>query len=186
MIVLVMNGSLLEPRMGGRWFCYVLCVFSLLSDLMYLLLQALLTPFLTTPSASASASACVVGFSGVLFALGTLRYHYDPDGVTTLLVVTVPNRYAVWAELVLGYVVLGASWMGHLAGIFVGLLYTRGPLETIMKMSAGLASSVGVYTRRLHRFIAGKVFGVRFWAGEEVKLNELRGSRLKRFEDVSN
>ncbi|KAA8579383.1 hypothetical protein FQN60_016813 [Etheostoma spectabile] len=47
-----------------------------------------------------------------------------------------------WAELVLIYLIApGTSLVGHLAGILVGLLYTWGPLKTIMKKCAGYSGT---------------------------------------------
>ncbi|KAG7259062.1 hypothetical protein CRUP_030048 [Coryphaenoides rupestris] len=44
----------------------------------------------------------------------------------------------VWVELVLIHLTNpGTSLIGHLAGILVGLLYTAGPLKSIMKTCAG-------------------------------------------------
>ncbi|CAL8347928.1 unnamed protein product [Arctogadus glacialis] len=128
------KGINLERRMGGAWFLYVLSVFSLLTGLVYLGLEAGLT--LLTDDHSYSAQ-CAVGFSGVLFALKILSNHYHPGGVTHVLGLRVDNRYASWVELVLIHLTNpGTSLIGHLAGILVGLLYTAGPLKSIMKTSA--------------------------------------------------
>lgn len=40
-------------------------------------------------------------FLGVLFALKVLSHHYDSGGVTYVMGLPVPNRYASWVELVL-------------------------------------------------------------------------------------
>lgn len=40
-------------------------------------------------------------FPGVLFALKVLSHHYDSGGVTYVMGLPVPNRYASWVELVL-------------------------------------------------------------------------------------
>lgn len=135
MACLLREGTWLERRVGGRWLLYLLCVFSLLSGVVYLLLQAVLAQLLTQ-------NECAVGFSGVLFGLSVLKNHYDPDGVTILWVAPVRNRYVVWAELLLALIInSNSSLIGHLAGILVGLLYAKGPLETIMKMCVGLVPS---------------------------------------------
>ncbi|KAM3616038.1 uncharacterized protein V6R79_011269 [Siganus canaliculatus] len=135
------KGIRLERRLGGAWFLYLLSVFSLLTGVLYLVLEATLTELTQDQSYS---MACAVGFSGVLFALKVLSNHYHPGGVTYVMGFPVSNRYASWAELVLIHVTSpGTSFIGHLAGILVGLLYTRGPLKTIMKKCAGIVASNG-------------------------------------------
>uniref|UniRef100_A0A3Q2D1M0 Rhomboid domain containing 1 n=1 Tax=Cyprinodon variegatus TaxID=28743 RepID=A0A3Q2D1M0_CYPVA len=140
------KGTKLERRLGGAWFLYVLSVFSLLTGLVYLLLEALLTELTDDQSYS---MACAVGFSGVLFALKVLNNHYHPGGATYLMGLPVSNRYASWVELVLIHITSpGTSFVGHLAGILVGLLYTSGPLKTIMKRCADLVTSNGYNSHR--------------------------------------
>ncbi|KAK9521254.1 hypothetical protein VZT92_021076 [Zoarces viviparus] len=135
------KGTKLERRLGGPWFLYLLSVFSLLTGLVYLVLEALLTELTQDQSYS---MACAVGFSGVLFALKVLSNHYHPGGVTSVMGFPVSNRYVSWVELVLIHLTSpGTSFVGHLAGILVGLLYTAGPLKAIMKRCAGFVTSNG-------------------------------------------
>lgn len=141
MVSFLWKGIRLERRLGGPWFLYLLSVFSLLTGVVYLVLEALLTELTDDPSHS---MACAVGFSGVLFGLKVLSNHYHPGGVTYVMGVPVSNRYASWVELVLIHITSpGTSFVGHLAGILVGLLYTTGPLKTIMKRCAELVTSSG-------------------------------------------
>ncbi|MED6252810.1 hypothetical protein ATANTOWER_017387 [Ataeniobius toweri] len=93
--------------------------------------------------------ACAVGFSGVLFALKVLNNHYHPGGVTYVMGLPVSNRYASWVELVLIHLTApGTSFVGHLAGILVGLLYTSGPLKSIMKRCADFVKLNGYSSHR--------------------------------------
>ncbi|XP_017292633.1 rhomboid-related protein 4 isoform X1 [Kryptolebias marmoratus] len=139
MVSFLWKGTRLERRLGGAWFLYLLSVFSLLTGLVYLLLEALLTELTDDQSYSMT---CAVGFSGVLFALKVLGNHYQPGGVTYVMGFPVSNRYASWVELVLIHITApGTSFVGHLAGILVGLLYTSGPLKTIMKRCAEFTTS---------------------------------------------
>lgn len=136
MVSLLWKGMRLERRLGGPFFLYVLSVFSVLTGLVYLFLEAALTELTEDYSYSMQ---CAVGFSGVLFGLKVLVNHYFPGGTTYLLGIPVSNRYASWAELILIHVTSpGTSFIGHLSGILVGLLYTSGPLKTIMKKCADL------------------------------------------------
>ncbi|KAM6931823.1 rhomboid-related protein 4 isoform 1-T2 [Lycodopsis pacificus] len=139
------KGTKLERRLGGPWFLYLLSVFSLLTGLVYLVLEALLTELTQDQSYS---MACAVGFSGVLFALKVLGNHYHPGGVSSVMGFPVSNRYVSWVELVLIHITSpGTSFVGHLAGILVGLLYTAGPLKAIMKRCAGFVTSNGHNSR---------------------------------------
>ncbi|KAM4565948.1 rhomboid-related protein 4-like [Odontesthes bonariensis] len=151
MVSFLWKGNMLERRLGGSWFLYLLSVFSLLTGLVYLLVQMLmiklmqrsdrLVEFIDLPSLS---SECVVGFSGVLFALKVVSNHFNPGDVTHILNIRVSNRFASWVELVLIYLIVpSSSLVGHLAGILVGLMYTLGPLKIIMETCAELVSSGG-------------------------------------------
>ncbi|XP_061576437.1 rhomboid-related protein 4 [Cololabis saira] len=145
MVSFLWKGMKLERRLGGAWFLYLLSVLSLLTGVLYLALEFLLTELTDDQSYS---TACAVGFSGVLFGLKVINNHYHPGGVTHVMGVPVSNRYASWAELVLIHITApGTSFVGHLAGILVGLLYTAGPLKTAMKKCAELVSSSGFSSR---------------------------------------
>ncbi|KAF1393520.1 hypothetical protein PFLUV_G00016850 [Perca fluviatilis] len=143
MVSFMWKGMRLEGRLGPAWFLYLLSVFFLLDGLVYLLLQAALTKLIEDSNPLvAFRDECAVGFSGVLFALKVVSNHDNPGGVTYVLHIRVSNRFASWAELVLIYLIApGTSLVGHLAGILVGLLYTWGPLKTIMKKCAEFVSS---------------------------------------------
>ncbi|KAL2095852.1 hypothetical protein ACEWY4_008000 [Coilia grayii] len=144
MTSLIWKGMKLERRLGGPWFAYLLSVFSLLTGLVYLLLEAGLTELTDDWSYGRQ---CAVGFSGVLFGLKVVNNHYNPGGVTNVMGVPVASRYACWVELVLIHILNpGTSFVGHLAGILVGLLYTMGPLKKAMKTCAGVVTSGG-FTR---------------------------------------
>ncbi|XP_053502253.1 rhomboid-related protein 4 isoform X1 [Ictalurus furcatus] len=139
------KGVNLERRLGTAWFAYLLSVFSLLTGLVYLLLEAGLTELLDDSSFSMQ---CAVGFSGVLFGLKVVNNYYNPGGVKYIMGCPVAKRYACWVELVLIHILNpGTSFVGHLSGILVGLLYITGPLRTLMKTCADFASGHGNYSR---------------------------------------
>ncbi|XP_068173385.1 rhomboid-related protein 4 [Antennarius striatus] len=141
MVSFLWKGIKLERRLGGAWFAYMLSVFSLLTGVVYLLLEAALTELTEDQSYSMT---CAVGFSGVLFALKVVNNHYHPGGMTYISGIPVANKYASWVELVLIHITApGTSFIGHLAGILVGLLYTAGPLKAVMKKCAGFVTSNG-------------------------------------------
>lgn len=143
MASLLWKGIKLERKLGGAWFAYLLSVFSLLTGLVYLLLETGLTKMTEDSSYSLQ---CAVGFSGVLFGLKVVNNHYHPGGATYIMGLPIANRYSCWVELVLIHIMNpGTSFVGHLAGILVGLLYTNGPLKRIMKTCAGIVTSNGHY-----------------------------------------
>ncbi|XP_036029261.1 rhomboid-related protein 4 isoform X2 [Onychomys torridus] len=150
MVSMLWKGIKLERRLGSRWFAYVITTFSLLTGLVYLLLQFALAEFMNQPDFRKS---CAVGFSGVLFALKVLSNHYCPGGFVNVLGFPVPNRFACWAELLaIHFCSPGTSFAGHLAGILVGLMYTQGPLKKVMETCAGLFSSNAGYPGQQYYF----------------------------------
>lgn len=71
MVSFLWKGIRLERRLGGGWFLYLLSVFSLLTGLVYLLLQAALTTLMKDSDllagfidVSSHSRECAVGFSG--------------------------------------------------------------------------------------------------------------------------
>ncbi|XP_042343102.1 rhomboid-related protein 4-like [Plectropomus leopardus] len=163
MVSFIWKGIRLERCLGAAWFLYLLSVFSLLSGLVYLLLQAALTKLIEDSDPLMTLTEeCAVGFSGVLFALKVVSNHYNPGGVTFVLYMRVTNRFASWVELVLIYLISpGTSLVGHLAGILVGLLYTWGPLKAIMKTCAELVSPDGNSPRPSSFFSSSGYSGTR-------------------------
>ncbi|XP_053453909.1 rhomboid-related protein 4 isoform X2 [Nycticebus coucang] len=150
MVSMLWKGIHLERRLGSRWFACVITTFSLLTGVVYLLLQFALAEFMREPELRRN---CAVGFSGVLFALKVLNNHYCPGGFVNVLGFPVPNKFACWAELVAIHLFSpGTSFAGHLAGILVGLMYTQGPLKKIMETCAGIFSSGIGYSGQQYYF----------------------------------
>ncbi|KAK3737301.1 hypothetical protein RRG08_067367 [Elysia crispata] len=131
MVSLLYKGSLLERRFGTPYFIYLTAVFTALTGVTYVGLGVALSEVLNSQSYLTS---CAVGFSGVLFALKVLTNYYYPTGRHYLLgIVPIPSQYIFWAELLLIQIVTpNASFVGHLAGILVGLAYVKGPLKFLM------------------------------------------------------
>lgn len=61
MASMLWKGIKLERRLGSRWFAYIITTFSLLTGVVYLLLQFALAEFMNQPDFRKS---CAVGFSG--------------------------------------------------------------------------------------------------------------------------
>ncbi|XP_072200535.1 rhomboid-related protein 4 [Excalfactoria chinensis] len=145
MISMLWKGIMLERKLGSMWFAYIIAVFSVLTGIVYVLLEFMLVKILDDPSYEMS---CAVGFSGVLFALKVLNNHYNPGSVSSVLGLRISSKYACWVELVaIHFISPGTSFAGHLAGILVGLMYTMGPLKKIMEACAGGFSSLTDHDR---------------------------------------
>ncbi|KAM6178432.1 rhomboid-related protein 4 [Rhynchocyon petersi] len=151
MASMLWKGIQLERRLGSRWFAYIIATFSLLTGVVYLLLELSFAAFMNEPDFQKN---CAIGFSGVLFALKVLKNHYFPGGFVNVLGFPVPNRWACWAELVaIHFFTPGSSFAGHLAGILVGLMYTQGPLKKMMEAcAAGIFSSTVGYPGQQYYF----------------------------------
>ncbi|NP_001087563.1 rhomboid domain containing 1 L homeolog isoform X2 [Xenopus laevis] len=133
MVSLLWKGAKLERRLGTGLFASIILVFSQLIGVVYVILEYVLAEFTGDPSFKMQ---CAVGFSGVLFALKVLNNHYHPGGSSNVFGILIPNKYACWAELVAIHLLSpGTSFVGHLSGILVGLLYTQGPLKNILTAS---------------------------------------------------
>ncbi|XP_077204969.1 rhomboid-related protein 4 [Paroedura picta] len=139
MVSLLWKGIKLERRLGSAWFGYIIAVFSLLIAVVYIILEIVLAELLNNPIFKLH---CAVGFSGVLFALKVLNNYYHPGGMSNIMGIYVSNRYACWLELLAIHLLNpGSSFAGHLAGILVGLMYTKGPLKTVMETCADVLTS---------------------------------------------
>ncbi|XP_018587589.1 rhomboid-related protein 4 isoform X2 [Scleropages formosus] len=194
MASLLWKGVHLERRLGGHWFAYLIVTFSLLTGVVYLLLALCLSELTQDYFYSMQ---CAVGFSGVLFALKVVNNHYNPGGVTYVMNIPVSNKFACWVELVAIHVLSpGTSFLGHLAGILVGLLYVKGPLKIVMKKCAGFLTSHGYSSRqqnysfsgysgyythnqpssRLHQYTAGLSEEQQYEAAIRASLNNTGGT----------
>ncbi|XP_051874764.1 rhomboid-related protein 4 isoform X2 [Pristis pectinata] len=149
MVSMLYKGILLEQRLGSTWFAYMLSVFSVMTGIIYLVLEMVLAELMHDPSYKMQ---CAVGFSSVLFALKVVNGYYNPGGFTYVMGIPVWEQYACWAELVAIHLIApGSSFVGHLSGIIVGLLYIKGPLKKLMQACADIVSSSN-YSRQQTRF----------------------------------
>ncbi|XP_063772094.1 rhomboid-related protein 4 isoform X2 [Pseudophryne corroboree] len=139
MMSLLWKGTKLEQRLGSILFAIIVFVFSQLTGAVYLMVQLFLARYMDDPLYTLQ---CAVGFSGVLFALKVLNNHYHPGGAYNFFGFLIPNKYSCWAELVaIHFLAPGTSFVGHLSGILVGLLFVHGPLGQILTAAAPLFNS---------------------------------------------
>ena len=123
----------LERCFGSGYFLYMISVFSVATGVLYLGINYLLAEVMNQWS---YINSCAVGFSGVIFALKVVTTHMQPGGISVIMgVFPVPMKLACWVELILISVLFpNVSFVGHLAGILVGLAFVSGPLKMIMDM----------------------------------------------------
>lgn len=129
----------LERHYGSGYFLYMVGVFSAATGALYLAINYALAEVMNQWS---YVNSCAVGFSGVIFALKVVTTHLQPHGMTTIMgFFPVPMKLACWVELIIISVFFpNVSFVGHLAGILVGLAFVSGPLKTIMDIPLTFAN----------------------------------------------
>lgn len=138
MISFMWKARTLEKRYGSLYFAYMIAVFTLLTSGVYLILNVHLAEYFDW----SYHNRCAVGFSGVIFAVKVLTTHLQPNHMSYIFGIGIPSKLAVWAELILISVLNpNASFIGHLAGILVGLAFVSGPLKMIMDIPWGIVTS---------------------------------------------
>ena len=142
MISFVWKGISLEQRMGTKKFITTIGLFSVLTQLVMLALNYFFSIVFLSPS---YLRTCAAGFSAVIFALKVLTTdQMDGDSNVMGLPISVPTRYACWAELVLIQIMVpNASFTGHLAGILVGLAFIHGPIKKMVKVVVNTSKFIG-------------------------------------------
>ena len=118
-------------RFGTCYFAYLTCTLTLVTSMAYVFLNWILSE---TFEDDAYIFSCAVGFSGVLFALKVVTTFTEPPSTYLVLgFIPVSSQWVCWTELiVIQILVPHTSFTGHLAGILVGIAYTRGPLKRIV------------------------------------------------------
>jgi len=126
MASLLWKGTRLENQMGSHRFFIFTILSVILSNLMYVLLGMYVFP--------GSFNSCAVGFSAVLFAYKVVLTAND-NGESRMLGMPLPTKYLAWAELFyISYIFPQASFLGHLCGCLVGVLYVNGFLDPIVNL----------------------------------------------------
>ncbi len=140
MVSFMWKAATLEGKFGSAYFFYMTSVFTVLTGGLYVAIGVVMNALFNEWSYMES---CAVGFSGVIFALKVVTTHLQPPGMSSVMGIPFPSRIACWAELVLiSVLVPNASFVGHLAGILVGLAFVWGPLKFVMDIPWQLVNSV--------------------------------------------
>ncbi|XP_071951762.1 rhomboid-related protein 4-like [Antedon mediterranea] len=150
MVSFLWKGRSLEHRFGSYYFAYLIAAFSVITNIVMVAVNFIAAELLDDDSYILS---CAAGFSGVLFALKVVTTHFMPNYRQSIMgIISVPSQWACWVELVLIQILVPrASFTGHLAGILVGLAYTKGPLKRIMDSLAGIVTNFGDSAQRNYR-----------------------------------
>ena len=127
-------GSLLEKRFGTLRHIFTVLWGMLLINSVYILVAYLLHVVFGYDNLMYQHS---LGFSGVLFQLSVLEANLSPNSARSVFgVVRVPVYLYPWALLVALQVFMPQiSFVGHLAGIFVGTLQLYGVLDALVMPS---------------------------------------------------
>lgn len=146
MVSFLWKGRTLEPRLGIVKFAFTLIVFTISTAFAYLFLNKIIAEITGDYS---YLNRCSVGFSGVIFALKVLTTHYDTNSVSSLMGIPIGSKYVVWAELILiSLLSPNASFVGHLAGILVGLAHIHGPIKYIIQSLTDIFESIFINNNR--------------------------------------
>ena len=140
----VWKGISLEKDLGSGYFFSLLAIFVVLTNVVYCALQYVAVLFFHDYSYLYS---CAAGFSAVIFAVKVVTTYKLPSGTSYVMgMLPVPSRLAVWAELlVISILIPNASFVGHLAGILVGMAYVMGPLQSLVDYINGQFSNAVWY-----------------------------------------
>ncbi|KAG0714015.1 Rhomboid-related protein 4 [Chionoecetes opilio] len=154
MVSFLLKGKTLERKYGSVKFFILLVLFTLATSLTYAGLALAASRHYDDYSYM---KQCAIGFSSVIFALKVLTTYYERSPYSSVFGVAIPSKYAVWAELVIIHILVpNASFIGHLAGILVGLAYIYGPLSDVVDAISGTLTSRGPsYGRRSYTYSHG-------------------------------
>ncbi|CAK8563906.1 unnamed protein product [Lathyrus sativus] len=165
MISLLWKGIQLENSMGSLEYASTVASLLALSQSITLILSKSLLIFFDYERSYYYEYS--VGFSGVLFAMKVVL-NSQSDDYTNVYGVSVPSRYAAWAELILIQMfVPGVSFLGHLSGILAGLVYLRlrrnysgsNPLSSIFRGFGSLLRWPVRFLGNLFGFRMGRITG---------------------------
>lgn len=143
------KGVTLESALGSEYFLALIFYLSITAHALYVLIAIVCHRLGIT---SALMDRCVVGFSGVIFGLKVVinsdqRY---ADRATRIFGISIPGGGAPWTELLLASALMpNVSFLGHLTGIFAGLIYVYLPREVSKVMATAQRRRTGMERRAI-------------------------------------
>ncbi len=154
--VLFMRGSTMENSEGSQLYAIMVMQVLILSQVLTILASVVLAKFTDMEELYHD---CIVGFSGVLFALKHIKNQRNPDQMERILSFRIPSRYAVWAELLLLRLVApNSSFLGHLCGILAGVLYENVQFlrETLSNIISEALPTISSTVRPSYTYASGQ------------------------------
>eukprot|EP00238_Polyblepharides_amylifera_P006462 CAMPEP_0196585262 /NCGR_PEP_ID=MMETSP1081-20130531/50055_1 /TAXON_ID=36882 /ORGANISM="Pyramimonas amylifera, Strain CCMP720" /LENGTH=337 /DNA_ID=CAMNT_0041906751 /DNA_START=417 /DNA_END=1430 /DNA_ORIENTATION=+ len=140
MLAFIPLGSSLERTVGTAKYSYTILLFCVLSALLHSGLGWLMAvnPVYPVPQ---EMYRCSMGFSGIIFGLIAMDTHDSNIRERSIFgFFTVPSKYYPWALLGLFQLLMpNVSFLGHLSGLLIGLLYAQGRLQWLLLSSRTLA-----------------------------------------------
>lgn len=123
MLSLFSLGSSLESLFGSLRLFFLLMVYVLGCGILYLLMSI----FLAYTWSPQSLIQGAVGFSGVLFAMAVDETSLSPLPTRSIFgLFSVPTKIYPWVLMIILQIVIpGVSFLGHLAGIIIGMIHTH-------------------------------------------------------------
>ncbi|XP_059635749.1 rhomboid-like protein 14, mitochondrial [Cornus florida] len=188
MMSLLWKGIQLETSMGSVEFASMVAALLGMSQGITLVLAKSLLFF---DYGRAYYQEYAVGFSGVLFAMKVVL-NSQSDNYTYIHGLTIPSRYAAWAELVLIQMfVPRVSFLGHLGGILAGILYLRlkalysgrDPLTTIVSGFSNVLNWPLRVVRNLCGFRQRQISGRRTIGGRHMNTPSIWTCRACTFDN---
>ncbi len=153
---LFMRGSTMEQGEGSRLYAIMVVQVLILSQVLIIFASVVLAKLADMEELN---HACIVGFSGVLFALKYIQSQRNLDQMQHIMSFRIPSRYVVWAELlIIRLVVPNSSLLGHLCGILAGVLYENVQFlrETLSNIISEAFSTIFLTVRPSYTYASGR------------------------------
>lgn len=130
MMTLISFGPKVELHLGSIQFANVVLQFSIWGALIYTIMAFAVD----IVHESDLDGTCVLGFSGVLFALLVVFvYKFSTsESVKVFGLFPIPNTIAPWAALLLFQLIPHVSFLGHLSGMATGYAFVGGCMHRLM------------------------------------------------------
>lgn len=125
-MVLHSTGKVLEQQFGSFIFLCITILFLLIIGPLQIPLAIMFETITMNKIGLLSTNQCGVGYSGVLFAYFMIYLSLIPNQRINFCGYQVKKWVVPFIELIMLSVMLQASFIGHLSGIIVGLLYITG------------------------------------------------------------
>ncbi|XP_029658011.1 rhomboid-related protein 4 [Octopus sinensis] len=129
MVSFLSKGIRLEKRLSSQHFGFLLVFCTVASGVVLIALNILMMILTNDTSYELT---CAVGFSAVIFAIKVVLNYMNPQEQHAYGGFLIPYKYIHWLEVVMiQLIVPQASFLGHISGIIVGLIYCKTPLKDI-------------------------------------------------------